>query len=386
MKSPQTYIDTLRELIAFDTTSRNSNLQLIDYIQSILSDRGVTSELTYDEARGKANLFATIGRGNEPGIILSGHTDVVPVDGQSWSTEPFGATIKEGRLFGRGACDMKGFIAVCLAKVDDFLSADLNTPIHFAFSYDEEVGCVGVKGLLEELKKKPIQPRACIIGEPTSMGVIRAHKGMLFKRCHVHGKSAHSSLVDQGVNAITMAAKTIAHIDSIAQRIQREGPFDQEFAPPYTTLHCGVIKGGIVNNIIPNECQFDFEIRNLPDHSPLAIFDEIDRYVKKELLPKMHEVSTDTGFEWKILADYPGLNTPLDDNMISVASNLLQTTNRPGKVSYGTEGGHFQSAGFSTIVCGPGSIEQAHKPDEYVGLDQLAKCDQFLSALIQSMD
>ncbi len=386
MNRPQRYIDILSELIAFDTTSRNSNLQLIEYIQSMLSDHGVNSELTFDAMGGKANLFATIGGRGERGIILSGHTDVVPVDGQAWSTDPFNAIVKDGRLFGRGACDMKGFIAICLSRIQHILDADLDVPVHFAFSYDEEVGCVGVKGLLDELKKKPIQPRACVIGEPTSMNVIRAHKGMLFKRCHVHGKSAHSSMVDEGVNAVTAAAKTIAYIDSVAGRIQEEGPFDDEFSPPYTTLHCGVIKGGTVNNIIPNECQFDFEIRNLPEHSPLEIFEEIDQYTKSKLLPQMRAVSEEAGIEWNTLANYPGLNTSLDDNLISIASDLLKTNERPGKVSYGTEGGHFQSAGFSTIVCGPGSIEQAHKPNEYVALDQLQRCDEFLATLIGSLN
>jgi acetylornithine deacetylase len=377
--------DLLSQLIGFDTTSRNSNLEFIEFVRTMLEPHGIATELTFDDNRKKANLFATLGGDGRPGIVLSGHTDVVPVDGQSWSTNPFEAEIKGQKMFGRGTCDMKGFIAICLSKIEEILEADLATPIHFAFSYDEEVGCVGVTGLLDSLQKKPVLPRACIIGEPTSMGVVRAHKGMLFKHCCVRGKSAHSSLVDQGVNAVTVAAKIIAFADSIQQRIQAEGPFDPEFDPPYTTLHSGVIHGGTVNNIIPSDCQFDFEIRNLPDQPTLPLFEEVETYVSSELIPAMHAVSTDTGVDWETLAEYPGMNTPLDDSLIPMVSQLLNTTSVPGKVSYGTEGGHFQNSGIPTIICGPGSIEQAHKPDEFIDLDQLVKGEQFVSALIGSL-
>jgi len=213
MKMSLSTVEHLGRLIAFDTTSRNSNLELIEYIRSLLEQRNIPSELTYDSDKKKANLFATLGESERPGVVLSGHTDVVPVDGQNWSSNPFDIDIRQDRLYGRGSCDMKGFIAICLAKIDEMLEADLSVPLHFAFSYDEEIGCVGVKGLLERLAKRPIQPRACIIGEPTGMEVIRAHKGKLFKRCCVTGKSAHSSLVTQGVNAVTVAAKTISYID-----------------------------------------------------------------------------------------------------------------------------------------------------------------------------
>ena len=218
------------------------------------------------------------------------------------------------------------------------------------------------------------------------MTVVRAHKGMLFKRCCVTGKSAHSSLVTQGVNAVTVAANTLSHIDSIARRIQREGPFDDAFDPPFTTLHAGVIRGGTVNNIIPDECQFDFEIRNLPDHPALPIFNEIEHYVQQELLPGMRAVSPQAGIHWETLAEFPGLDTPIDAPVIAMVSDLLATSQQPGKVSYGTEGGQFQSAGIPTVVCGPGSIEQAHKPDEYIELSQLTKGEQFIAALIHALD
>ncbi len=385
MDTQQNTTGLLSQLIGFDTTSRNSNLEFIEFVGAMLEPYGIQPELTFDENKKKANLFATLGGGQTPGIVLSGHTDVVPVDGQEWSTDPFQTEIKNQKMFGRGTCDMKGFIAICLVKIEEILEADLATPIHFAFSYDEEVGCVGVTGLLESLKQKPIQPKACIIGEPTSMGVVHAHKGMLFKRCCVRGKSDHSSLVDKGVTAINVAAKIIAFADSIQQRIQKEGPFDPEFDPPYTTLHSGVMHGGTVNNIIPNQCQFEFEIRNLPDQPTLPLFEEVESYVRTELLPAMHAISGDTGVDWQTLAEYPGMNTPVVDKLIPMVSTLLNTTVRPGKVSYGTEGGHFQAAGIPTIICGPGSIEQAHKPDEYIDLDQLKKGERFISALIGSL-
>ena len=384
LKPDHAVVQRLTDLIAFDTTSRNSNLALIEYIQDFLGDLGIESALTWNAERTKANLFATLGSDVVPGIVLSGHTDVVPVDGQDWSTDPFKAEVKNDRLYGRGSCDMKGFIAVCLEKCRNILNANLPIPVHLAFSYDEEVGCVGVTGLIDELKKRNIQPRACIIGEPTSMAVVRAHKGMLFKRCHITGRAAHSSLVHQGVNAITAAAKTIGFIDRVAERIREEGPFDQQFDPPFTTLHCGVIKGGTVNNIIPEECRFDFEIRNLPNHPVLPIFGEVEKFTR-ELEPQMRAVAPEAGFKWHDVAEYPGMDTDESAPVIKMVADVLDDHRRPGKVSYGTEGGHFQGAGIPTVICGPGSIEQAHKPNEYVDLSELAKAEKFIDTLIQNL-
>lgn len=378
-------IELLTDLVGFDTTSSKSNLDLIRYIQDYLQRLGVAAELSWNKEQTKANLFATIGENVAPGIVLSGHTDVVPVDGQDWFTDPFKAEIKDGRLYARGSCDMKGFIAVCLGRVRSIIDAGLPIPVHLAFSYDEEVGCVGVQGLIAQLKLRSILPKACIIGEPTSMGVIRAHKGMLFKRCEVIGKAAHSSLVEQGVNAVTAAAKAIHYIDQVAQRIRKQGPFDQQFAPPYTTLHCGVIHGGTVNNIIPERCSFDFEIRNLPAQPTLPVFHEIEQFTKQQLQPAMQAVAAECGFDWSTIADYPGLNTDAAAEVITMVATILEDARAPGKVSYGTEGGHFQAAGVPTVVCGPGSIEQAHKPNEYVDISQLQKCEQFVDALIQSL-
>lgn len=379
-----TSLETLKDLVRFDTTSRRSNLELIDYLKAFLDQHRIPHDLTWNGDRSKANLFATLGEAGAPGIVLSGHTDVVPVDGQDWSLDPFQPEVRDGRLYGRGTCDMKGFIAVCLSRVERILAADLPVPVHFAFSYDEEVGCVGVQGLIEDLQRRSIRPRACIIGEPTSMSVIRAHKGMLFKRCTVHGKSAHSSQTHRGVNAVTAAARTIAHIDGIARRIRVEGPFDEHFEPPFTTLHCGVIQGGTANNIIPNHCQFDFEIRNLPDQPTLPLFEEVVAFTR-ELERDMKVVDEQSGFEWRTVADYPGMNTSPEEPVIGLVSRLLDDTRMPGKVSYGTEGGHFQAADIPTVVCGPGSIDQAHRPDEFVELAQLEKCETFVDALIDDL-
>lgn len=384
MKQASQALDLLVDLIRFDTTSRCSNLALIDYVRAFLEQRGIPCDLTWNDDRSKANLFATLGEARVPGIVLSGHTDVVPVDGQEWSSDPFEPEVRNGRLYGRGSCDMKGFIALCLAKADDILDAKLPLPVHFAFSYDEEVGCLGVRELIADLQKRALQPKACIIGEPTSMSVIRAHKGMLFKRCTVHGRSAHSSLVHRGVNAVTAAARTIAHIDGIGERIRQEGPFDEQFDPPHTTLHCGVIHGGTANNIIPERCQFDFEIRNLPDHPTLPLFEQVAAYAR-ELERDMHAVDETTGFEWQTVAEYPGMNTSPEEPVIDLVSRLLDDPRMPGKVSYGTEGGLFQSADIPTVICGPGSIEQAHKPDEFVELAQLDRCAAFLDALIRDL-
>ncbi len=378
-------LDLLQDLVAFDTTSRHSNLELIEYVIAHLESHQIPFELTHREDRKKANLFATLGDSNAPGIVLSGHTDVVPVDGQDWSSDPFQTEVRGSRLYGRGVTDMKGFVALCLSRVEHILQADLPIPIHLAFSYDEEVGCLGVPKLLDRLKHRSVQPKACIVGEPTNLYPVRAHKGMFFKRCHVHGKSAHSSLVDQGVNAVTVAAKIITKVDQIQQHIVKNGPFDETFDPPYTSLHCGVIHGGTVNNIIPSHCQFDFEIRALPDEQPEKLFEELRAYIDAEILPNMQAIDQKTGIEWQNLAEFPSMNTLQDDPIIKLVSEILGIESLAGKVSYGTEGGHFQKHGIPTVICGPGNIEQAHKPDEFIELEQIEKGGQFLDNLIRTL-
>ena len=250
--------DMIGRLVGFDTTSRNSNLALIDFVRDYLDGWGIPSELVFDGERRKANLYATIGPEDKGGIVLSGHTDVVPVDGQPWESDPFALKEADDRLYGRGTCDMKSFVAVALALVPEFLARGLKTPVHFAFSYDEEVGCLGVRGLLAELRQRPVKPRGCIVGEPTMMRPVIAHKGRKSMRCHIHGKEAHSALTHEGVNAVEVAAEIVTYLRSMARRKREQGPFDQDFTPPYTTIHTGVLKGGTALNIVPRDCELEF--------------------------------------------------------------------------------------------------------------------------------
>jgi acetylornithine deacetylase len=374
----------IERLIAFDTTSRDSNLALIDYVRDYLSRHGVVSEIVPSADGRKANLFATIGDGGSAGIILSGHTDVVPVDGQPWDTEPFTVVERGGLLFGRGTSDMKSFVAVCLALVPDMVAAKPCQPIHLAFSYDEEVGCLGVRRLIDVLVKRGLKAQACIVGEPTEMRVVVGHKGKKSWRCTVHGHEAHSSLTHLGVNAVEAAAEVVAKLKSIARRFRDQGPHDPAYEPPYTSVHTGVIRGGTALNIVPLRCSFDFEIRHLPGDDPNAFFAEIKDFADRQLLPEMRAVQPKTGFEWEELSSIPGLDTAESDAVVELAK-ALTGANATGRVAFGTEAGLFQQAGMPTVVCGPGSIEQAHKPNEFIALDQVAQCEAMLRRLIRRM-
>jgi acetylornithine deacetylase len=373
-------IEMIRRLVGFDTTSRESNLALIDFVRDYLDGLGVESELVFDGQRRKANLYATIGRPDRGGIMLSGHTDVVPVDGQAWDSDPFTLTERGERLMARGAADMKSFIAVVLAKVPDFIAAKAATPIHLAFTYDEEVGCLGVRGLIALLADRPVKPRFCIIGEPTSMRPVVAHKGKRSLRCRVHGHESHSALAHAGVNAIEIGADIVALIRRIARRKRAEGPFDPGFTPPYTTIHTGTIAGGTALNIVPRECRFDFEIRHLPVDDPETLKAELRAHAAS-LLPEMHAVSEAAGITFEEFNAIPALATPLDSEVVELARSL-SGANEVGKVSFGTEGGLYQQAGIPTVICGPGSIEQAHLPNEWIALEQVRQCEDFLGRLI----
>ena len=288
----------IERLIGFDTTSRDSNLGLIEWTRDYLKGYGIESRLTYDASGKKANLFATVQKGNKPGIVLSGHTDVVPVDGQNWASDPFKATLRGDRLYGRGACDMKSYLAVILAMAPRFAAAKLKAPIHFALSYDEEVGCIGARGLLEDLARNDIRPAGAIIGEPTGMQPVIAHKGKRAYKCCVRGKEAHSALTPQGVNAIEYAAKIITYIRHMAERLQACEPRDYGFDVPFTTLQTGVISGGTAGNIVPRECIFQFEFRYLPGADPDALEREIKDYAERVILPEMQRSDPDTGDEY----------------------------------------------------------------------------------------
>ena len=374
----------INRLIAFDTTSRGSNLGLIEWARDYLKGYGIESRLTYDAAGNKANLFGTVQKGNEPGIVLSGHTDVVPVDGQNWSSDPFKATLKEGRIYGRGACDMKSYLAVILAMAPRFAAAPLRAPIHFALSYDEEVGCIGARGLLEDLVRNDISAAGAVIGEPTGMQPVIAHKGKRAYRCCVRGKEAHSALTPQGVNAIEYAARIITYIRHMAERMQACEPRDFGFDVPFTTLQTGVISGGTAGNIVPRECVFQFEFRYLPGADPDALEREIKDYAERVIAPEMQRTDPGTGISFETKAEIPGLDTAEQDEITSLAQALSRSKSA-SKVAYATEGGLFQRAGIPAIICGPGSIEQAHKPDEYVALEQVALCESFMERLLERM-
>lgn len=380
-KNPSS-LDMIKTLIGFDTTSRDSNLDLIHYIRNYLATLGVESELVFDEDGNKANLYATLGPRDQPGILLSGHTDVVPVDGQDWHSDPFTAVQKDGRLYGRGVCDMKSFVAICLAYAPRMLDRGLQIPIHFAFSYDEEVGCIGVRRLIDTLGGMTVTPSMCIVGEPTEMQVTISHKGKHSYRAHVRGLEAHSSLAPQGVNAVENAAELIAYMKSMARRIAAEGPFDAEFDIPHTTVHTGTINGGTALNIVPKDCVFEFEFRNLPEHDPAALLSEVERHIRETLEPEMKAIDPTAGFSIEEISSIPGLDTDPGDEVVTFAKALAER-NDHGKVAFGTEAGLFQQrAGIPTVVCGPGSIDQAHKPNEFIALEQVEKCEQFMDRLM----
>ena len=374
-------LEMIRRLIGYDTTSRDSNLELIGWVKTYLAGFGIESRLTYDDDRRKANLFATLGPATGPGIVLSGHTDVVPVDGQPWTTDPFKAVEKDGKLFGRGTCDMKSFVAIVLALVPEFIRRKPKVPIHLAFSYDEEVGCIGVTRLIADLKQAGIRPKTCIVGEPTGMKLVIAHKGKKSWRCRVRGLECHSSLAPLGVNAVEVACEIVAYLKGMARRFRDRGPYNRDFDIPHTTAHTGIIQGGTALNIVPLDCHFDFEFRYIPGDNPETLFAEVKSFAEVKLLPEMRTVHAESGFTWEELSEIPGL--AMDESAEAVQlGKALTGANAVAKVAFGTEAGRFQEAGIETIVCGPGDIDMAHKPNEYVSLDHLAQCETFLHRLM----
>jgi acetylornithine deacetylase len=371
----------IERLVGFDTTSHKSNLQLIEFVRDTLSELGVESVLVANETGNKANLFATAGPGGVPGILLSGHTDVVPVDGQDWHSDPFKVTRIEDRLHGRGTADMKSFISVILALFPEFIERGLKTPLHLAFSYDEEVGCVGVRRLLDHhISGLKVKPKACIVGEPTEMKVVTGHKGKRSLRCHVRGHECHSALAPSGVNAVEMAAEMVSFLRRMGVRFRGEGPFDPTFDPPHTTVHTGTIAGGTALNIVPRDCNFNYEIRHLPCDDAETLQEEFEIFARDSLLPDMHELDPDTGFRFEECSGFPGLDTPSDAAVTELAKTL-SGTNATSKVSFGTEAGLFSKIGIPAVVCGPGSIRQAHRADEFITLEQVALCESFMRRL-----
>jgi len=375
-------LEMISKLVSFDTTSRESNMELIKFVQNYLSDLGVESTLVPNEDNSKASLYATVGPTDKAGVMLSGHTDVVPVDGQNWDTDPFNVVEKDAKLFGRGTSDMKSFIAIVLASLPQFIERGLDTPLHLAFSYDEEVGCVGVRPMIEMINGLPIKPRMAVIGEPTSMQVITGHKGKRSYEAHIRGLEAHSSLAPQGVNAIEYAARLIAHLQSMARKLQKDGPFDTLYDVAHTTVHTGVIHGGTALNIVPKDCRVQFEFRYIGSDNPDPIEAEIIRMAKDVLEPEMQAIDPTTGIDITCTNDMPGLNMNVDDEVVTFVKQLAGR-NDHAKVAFGTEAGLFQNrGGIPCVVCGPGSIEQAHKPNEFISLEQVEKGEAFLQRLM----
>ena len=372
--------EMLARLVAFDTTSRDGNMPLIEFVEAYLDGWNVPHFRVDYEVGKKTNLFATIGPDIAGGIVLSGHTDVVPVDGQAWTSDPFALAARDGKLFGRGTCDMKGFIAVILSLVPQFTAAKLNSPIHLALSCDEEVGCKGVRPLVAHMRDHLPKPRAVIVGEPTSMKVVNGHKSAVTFSTEVTGHEGHSSLTHHGVNAIMVAGELLSEINRIRTDLIEQGDPTHRFDPPYSTVHVGLIEGGTAKNIIPRRCAFQWETRLLPTADPLAVPRRFDSFART-LEPAMQAVAKTTGIRTGTVNTVPGL-APEKDSAAEHLALHLANANSTHAVSYCTEAGLFQQIGIPAIVCGPGDIEQAHKPDEWIEVSELRKCEAFMGRLV----
>lgn len=382
MTSSPSAADILTDLIGFDSVSSRSNLPVIEWIEAFLSARGVSSVRYPDKTEPKANLAATIGPADVPGYILSGHTDVVPVEGQDWTVDPFAGDIVGDRLYGRGSSDMKGFVACVLSRVDSMLAAPLSKPLHLVFSYDEEVGCVGVRVALEGLAQWPVRPLGCFVGEPTDMDVVVGHKGKRSVRVEITGKTGHSSLAPNFVNAAEYGARLTTFISDIGRELAAGGARDELYDMPHSTAHVGVLRSGTQLNIVPDQCVLDFEFRVVAADDADALVDRVKTFAETELVPAMQAVAPETGIVFTDLSEIPGLDTDPSEEIIVLAKRLAGR-NAHSKVAYGTEGGLFtRMAGIPTVVIGPGRIDRAHKADEFVLLSELDQCCEFLDRLI----
>lgn len=371
--------ELLSRLVHFDTTSHRSNLGLVSFVEDYLAQHGVESHLVPNAEATKASLYASIGPSGVPGVALSGHTDVVPVEGQTWSSDPFVLTERDGRLYGRGSADMKGFLACVLAAVPDFVKRKLAVPIHLVFSYDEEVGCLGVRPLIADIRRRSTPPRMVIVGEPTSMSVVDAHKGPVRWHVEVKGRAAHSSMAPLGVNAIGIAGRLLQEL----ARIERElklAPRAERFDPPYATLQVTRINGGTATNIVPVYCRFDFDVRALPGVDVGAIDRRIRSFAERECLPEMRRVAPESGIDIRIANQVPPFAAGAKSEAVALALHLAGS-NETHAVSYATEAGLFQEAGSAAVVIGPGDIAQAHAADEFIAKDQLDRCMAFLDRL-----
>jgi acetylornithine deacetylase len=377
---PMTTAEMLRRLVAFDTTSRNSNLQLIGFVRDYLDAQGVPYRVSTDAAGQKANIHAIIGPQSAGGVALSGHVDTVPVDGQAWSSDPFALRSDAGLLYARGACDMKGFVASCLAAVPDFRAMKLQRPLHLFITFDEETSFEGAIRLIEDLEQSGLKPAMCVVGEPSGMKPILAHKGRISVKVSVRGRPGHSSEPAKGVNAIHAAAEAIAWVAGEARRLAKEGPFAGGFDPPHTTIHVGTVSGGSILNIIPEHAEFCIEWRTIPGDDPERQLERMKAFIAANIEPAMQAVHPTTGFSYEVINLMPDMALDPDHELTTVVKQITGA-NSAGKVSYGTEGGYYQNAGMPTIICGPGHIAQAHQPDEYVAQSELDSCDAFVRRL-----
>jgi acetylornithine deacetylase len=376
--------EMIEKLVSFDTVSRNSNLDLIEFVADYLDELGISSQKVFDETGRKANLYATVGPNVEGGVVLSGHTDVVPVDGQPWDSDPFTVVEKDGKLYGRGTSDMKSFSAIALSLVPKMIEKGLKTPLHFALSYDEEVGCIGAPGMIERIAENIPKPRAVIVGEPTMMNIVSAHKGIITLKTTVTGREAHSSLVEDGVSAVMTGAKLVTFIaEMMAENKERAEPASP-FSPAYTTIHCGVMNGGTAANIISRECTFLWDIRHVPGDDPMSFVDRFRNYCEIELLPKMREIAPEANIVTEVTSTVPALR-PENNGEAEMLCKAITGQNEVSAVSYAAEAGQFQEAGFSTVICGPGSIGVAHQPNEYIEISQVKASEEFISKLIDRL-
>jgi acetylornithine deacetylase len=375
-------VEILERLVAFRTVSRDPNLELINWVQEFLSSRGIESRLYPDDTGGKANLYATIGPTDRGGILLSGHTDVVPVDGQRWSTDPFSLFERDGRLLGRGTADMKGFLACALRAADLARARNLTTPLHLAFSYDEETGCIGVRSLIEDMTRWAHKPQFCIVGEPTMLRTALGHKGKSAITATCKGRAAHSANPARGINAIHLACDLVGTLRQQQELLVAAQLRDPAYEVPYSTVHVGTIQGGTVLNIVPSHCELQFEIRNLPIENAASIAGNI-RDQAEQLCA--HYGDQDARIDLAVTNQYPGLETPEDSPVVALLGTLTGN-HSTFKVGFGSEAGLFSGElGIPTAICGPGSIDQAHKPDEFISRDQLQRCDAMMDALLQHL-
>lgn len=374
----------LRDLVAFDTVSSQPNIGLMTHVQGLLSAAGIASQLIPEAGGAKANLFATVGPVEIGGVMLSGHTDVVPVEGQAWTVPPFALTEKDGRFYGRGTTDMKGFVACAIATMIAAAGRDLRVPLHLALSYDEEVGCLGVRSLIDMLAVAPVRPRMCIVGEPTGMQVATGHKGKVALRAVCTGREGHSALAPMALNALHLAADFLNAVRRVQARVAAEGLRDGDYDVPYTTLHVGKMSGGVQVNIVPQRATLDFEIRSLAGDDPEALIAEL-RTAAEAIVAPLRAEFPEAAITVERLWDYPGLGTPSDAGVVRFVQSLTGA-NGTMKVAFGTEGGLFNARlGIPTVICGPGSMAQGHKPDEYVSVEQMARCEAMLAVLVERL-